>query len=301
MTHGPQRRGAAVCSPVCASLNGPFTGRRSVAVVPCPSTETREKLAWWLLTRLHHPQPQPGARDLLVDCVRGSPGSRSALLRASRAAIRSCSRPTLRWAIASISAWFHLVLEALLQQLQVARDAGQRGAYLVGDLRDELRLGAVDHHQLLLHVDSESADAGVLLRQLVQCHPQPSDLCRSDVEARASRSPEASRSTISSSEDNGCRIERSPGRLVDSEGTDDPEEQHGQRVDDQKRLQQLPYRPPPAHSPLTSRRTSSASWLRDPRAGMASRRRSAGWAESPVKLRGCGRERPRRERPARED
>jgi len=61
VTHGPQRRGAAVCSPVCGSLNGPFTGRRSVAVVPWPSTEARKRLAWWLLTRLHHPQPQPGA------------------------------------------------------------------------------------------------------------------------------------------------------------------------------------------------------------------------------------------------
>ena len=63
MTHGPQRRGAAVCSPVCGSPDGPFTGRRSVAVVPCPSTEAREKLPWWLLTidcTIRSPSPVPG-------------------------------------------------------------------------------------------------------------------------------------------------------------------------------------------------------------------------------------------------
>ena len=38
-----------------------------------------------------------------------------------------------------------------------------------------------------------------------------------------------------------------PGGLVDREGADDPDEQHGQRVDDQKRLQQLPHGPLPAH------------------------------------------------------
>jgi len=70
--------------------------------------------------------------------------------------------------------------------------------------------------------NSESADAGVSASSF-SATPSLQISVGPTSGARASRSPEPNRPTISSSEDNDCRMERSPGRLVDGEGTDDPE------------------------------------------------------------------------------
>ena len=72
-----------------------------------------------------------------------------------------------------------LVPQVLGEQLQVARDARQRGAQLVRDVGDELRLHRVDLQQALLHLLLHVVGARVLLGHLVHGTTQAPDLRRS--------------------------------------------------------------------------------------------------------------------------
>ena len=75
----------------------------------------------------------------------------------------------------------HLALGAaevvvVLEQLEVAADAGQRGAQLVGDVGDEVVLGAVELAQRLVHLGLDRPAALVLDGQHVDGLPHRGDL-----------------------------------------------------------------------------------------------------------------------------
>ena len=77
-----------------------------MAVVPCPSTEARKKLAWWLLTIdciIRSPSPVPG---ICSPTAFEDLGQSLGAAEGKQVVDQVVQPPDVAWAIASISAWF---------------------------------------------------------------------------------------------------------------------------------------------------------------------------------------------------